>query len=584
MAFDGIVVAGIVKELRDTCMNAHISKIAQPESDALLLTLKGSFGQRRLFLSANASLPFACFTAKNKPSPLTAPNFCMLLRKFIANGRIVDIVQPSLERIIQIEIEHLDELGDLRHKSLIIELMGKHSNIIFCDDEDKIIDSIKHIPASVSSVREVLPGRAYFIPNTQEKFDPLMITAENFLSQAGRKNTTLSKAIYLTYTGISPTIANECCYRAGLDADSYMESLSDTQKLHLANNFIWMMSDVKEGKFAPTIIKKSGEPIEFSAIELKEYSDFDTYQIQQKESLSEILEDFFADKEIYTRIRQKSVDLRRIVSSSLERDHKKLQLQQKQLKDTTKRDKYKVYGELLQAYGYGIEEGAKKIEVNNYYTNEMVTIPLDPQLNPQENAQKFFQKYNKLKRTSEALEKLTIEVEQEINYLESVANNLDIAVTEADLSAIKEELIASGFIRHKSGKKEKSAKSKPFHYISGDGYHIYVGKNNLQNEEITFKLANGGDWWFHAKGIPGSHVIVKTEGAELPDRTFEEAARLAGYYSKGRETDKLEIDYLQRKNVKKPNGSAPGFVVYYTNYSMTIHPDIRGIEAVEESS
>lgn len=582
MAFDGIVVANIVNELKETLSGARISKIAQPENDALLLTLKGACGQKRLLLSASASLPFVYLTQTNKPSPLTAPNFCMLLRKFIANGKITEISQPGLERIIQFDIEHLDELGDLRRKRLIVELMGKHSNIIFCDENGRIIDAIKHIPASVSSVREVLPGRDYFIPNTLEKCDPLTAGEQAILSDALRKPLPAGKALYMTYTGISPTVANEVCYRAGIDADAPTESLSDDAKLHLAHEFLWLIEDVKDGKFAPCIIKKGAQPIEFSAVALREYNDFSDYISENCTSISEVLERFYADKDSYTRIRQKSADLRRIVSTALERNVKKLSLQQKQLKDTEKRDKYKVYGELLQAYGYGVPEGEKKLTVLNYYTNEELTIPLDPQLSAQENAQKYFAKYNKLKRTCEALQELTLEVSNEITYLESVANALDIAVTEADLSAIKDELTTSGFIRKHAVKKgARTAKSKPFHYKSNDGFDIYIGKNNLQNEDLTFKVANGGDWWFHAKGIPGSHVIVKTEGAELPDSTFEEAARLAGYYSRGRDSEKLEIDYLQRKNVKKPNGSAPGFVVYYTNYSMTIHPDISGIPFIE---
>ena len=582
MAFDGIVVANIIKELRETVLGGRISKIAQPESDALMLTIKGNGGQHRLSISASASLPFVYLTATNKPSPMTAPNFCMLLRKFIANGRITDITQPGLERIICFEIEHLDELGDLRKKRLIVELMGKHSNIIFCDENDRIIDSIKHIPASVSSVRDVLPGRDYSIPNTQANCDPLTATPDTILTDACSRSLPLAKALYLTYTGISPTVANEVCHRAGLDADAHMDSLSDDEKLHFANEFFWLISDIKEEKFIPCMIKKGAEPIEFSAIALREYGDFSDYTVETYESISTVLERYYADKDVYTRIRQKSVDLRRIVNTALERDVKKLSLQQKQLKDTEKRDKYKVYGELLQAYGYGVEEGATKLEALNYYTNEMITIPLDAQLSPQENAQKYFTKYNKLKRTCEALQQLTVEVQDEITYLESVANSLDIAVTEDDLSAIKLELTESGFIKkHASKKGAKASKSKPFHYRSNDGFDIFIGKNNLQNEDLTFKVANGGDWWFHAKGIPGSHVIVKTEGKELPDRTFEEAARLAGHYSKGRDAEKLEIDYLQRKNVKKPNGSAPGFVVYYTNYSMTIHPDISDIPFVE---
>ena len=275
------------------------------------------------------------------------------------------------------------------------------------------------------------------------------------------------------------------------------------------------------------------------------------------------------------------MDLRRIVQTALERNIKKYDLQIRQMQDTEKKDKYKIYGELLNTYGYGVELGAKSMEALNYYTNEMITIPLDPQLTATENAKKYFDKYGKLKRTYEALSKLTLEVKEEIDHLESIQNALDIALLEEDLTQIKEELIESGYIHRKGGNKKVKITSKPFHYISSDGFHMYVGKNNYQNEELTFKFANGGDWWFHAKGMPGSHVIVKTNGEELPDSTFEEAARLAAFYSKGKGQEKVEIDYVERKHVKKPNGSKPGFVVYYTNYSMMIDCDISNIKLAD---
>ena len=354
-----------------------------------------------------------------------------------------------------------------------------------------------------------------------------------------------------------------------------MSSLNEDEKLHLFHNFEWFMTDVKENHFSPNIMYKGKEPVEFAALP---YTSYEEYTVTDYDSISEVLETYYASRNIYTRIRQKSSDLRRIVTTALERNRKKFLLQQKQLEDTKKREKYRIYGELLNTYGYHLESGAKKLEALNYYTNEMITIPLDDQLSASENAKKYFDRYGKLKRTYEALTTLIEETKDEITHLESIATALDIAVSEDDLVQIKEELIEFGYIRKKRGDKKARIKSKPFHYISSDGFHIYVGKNNYQNDELTFKFATGNDWWFHAKGMPGSHVIVKTEGEELPDRTFEEAGRLAGFYSKGRDNDKVEIDYLQKKNVKKPNKSAPGFVVYYTNYSLTIQPDISGIE------
>lgn len=579
MAFDGITIANIVSELNRTILNGRIYKIAQPEPDELLLTIKGNSTQHRLLLSAGASLPLIYLTQSNKQSPMTAPNFCMLLRKHIQNGRITDISQPGLERIVRIGIEHLNEMGDLCRKTLIVEIMGKHSNIIFCDENNIIIDSIKHVSAAVSSVREVLPGRTYFIPQTQEKRNPLEeISPEDFTALIKAQPTTLCKAVYGCFTGFSPVMANELCYRASLDASLPTAAADEAELLHLFHNFTWLMEDIRKGLFTPEIISDGDVPTEFSAVDMKQFQDL---SIQKYDSISEVLEQFYAKKNAVTRIRQRSSDLRRIVQTALERNAKKYDIQQKQLKDTEKKEKYRIYGELINTYGYGVETGAKSMEAFNYYTNETITVPLDPLLSPSDNAKKYFDKYQKCKRTEEAVTTLIAQTKEEIEHLESISNALDIARFEEDLIQIKEELIESGYIKRKGGTKRARIKSLPFHYISSDGYDIYVGKNNYQNDELTFKTATGNDWWFHVKKIPGSHVIVKSRNEELPDRTFEEAARLAAYYSKGREQDKVEIDYLQKKNVKKPAGAKPGFVVYYTNFSMAIDSDISGIREAD---
>lgn len=588
MAFDGITIANITAELNQTLLGGRIYKIAQPESDELLLTIKNNSSQYRLLLSADASLPLVYLTENNKPSPMTAPGFCMLLRKHLQNARITGITQPGLERIIHLELEHLNELGDICRKKLIIEIMGKHSNIIFCDDQNKIIDSIKHISGMVSSVREVLPGRDYFVPQTQDKYNPLRFCPQyteeapfsnyvNLYEHMRAKPMPVYKAIYSSYTGLSPIMAQEICYRAGIDADMPANVLEDASLHALYNTITAMMCQVVMASFTPSIIYDGREPIEFAALPLTLYADKTT---KTYDSISTVLEQYYAERSIVTRIRQKSVDLRKIVQTALERNVKKYDLQMRQMQDTVKREKYKVYGELLNTYGYNVEPGAKSMEALNYYTNETVTIPLDDTLTPQENAKKYFDKYGKMKRTYEALSELTVQVKEEIEHLESILAALDIAQQEEDLVQIKEELIESGYIRRKGGTKKAKVTSKPFHYISSDGFHMYVGKNNYQNDELTFKFATGNDWWFHAKQKAGSHVIVKTEGQELPDRTFEEAARLAAYYSKGREQNKVEIDYIQKKHVKKPAGAKPGFVVYYTNYSMAIDSDISGIEQV----
>lgn len=582
MAFDGITIASIVNELQTKIVGSRVYKIAQPEKDELLLTIKGNCGQVRLLMSADASLPLIYLTQNNKTSPLTAPNFCMLLRKHLQNARIISVTQPGLERIVRIEMEHLNELGDLCKKYLIIELMGKHSNIIFADDKNMIIDSIKHISGMVSSIREVLPGREYFIPQTQDKLELLEISGCEMENILRNNNKALFKAIYTSFIGISPSIAHEICYRAKIDSDKATVSLDDAEMKRVIDVLSEIAHIIKNGNFIPNIVYENKQPAEYAAIKLTSYESMDKENIKNFDAISELLEYYYAEKNTITRIRQRSVDLRKIVQTALERNIKKYDLQIKQLEDTKKREKYRIYGELLNAYGYGIAQGTEEFEVLNYYDNQMITIPLDSTITATENAKKYFDKYQKLKRTYEALVKFTKETEDEIKHLSSISTSLDIALKEEDLVQIKEELIESGYIRRKGNAKKQKITSKPFHYISSEGYHIYVGKNNYQNEELTFKFASGNDWWFHAKGIPGSHVIVKTNGDELPDKVFEEAGRLAAHYSQARGQEKVEIDYTQKKNVKKPNGSKPGFVVYYTNYSLIIDSDISKLEQLSD--
>ena len=590
MAFDGIVIHNLVYEMNEKITGGRISKIAQPEADELILTIKKEKDTHKLFLSASASLPLAYFTESTKPNPLTAPNFCMLLRKHIGNGKIISVTQPGLERIIDIAVEHLDELGDLKKKHLIIELMGKHSNIIFCSEDmaydfenDKegwrILDSIKHVPAQISSVREVLPGRPYFIPDTMNKRNPLSAEEADIVS-ALETGGPLAKAIYTGFTGISPVVAEDIVYRSGLDSAMTASSLTDAERQHLAHTFFLLLEEIRENHFAPNIVYDGENPVEFSSVFLEVYGE---EQTDLYTSISQVLENYYAVRNRLSRMRQKTAELRKITQTHLDRSRKKYSLQMSQLKDTEKREQYRIYGELLNAYGYGIEEGAKEASLLNYYTGETITVPLDPDQTAQENAQRYFARYGKLKRTYEALTDLIEETQNEIEHLESIAASIDMAINVEDLTQIRQEMVQYGYLKKYAqggkGKKEKVT-SRPYHYISSDGFHMYVGKNNYQNDELTFQFADNGDMWFHAKKMPGSHVIVKCSGKELPDRTYEEAGRLAAYYSKGRDSDKVEVDYIEKKQVKKTPGGAPGFVIYHTNYSMMAVPNIDGIAQV----
>lgn len=590
MAFDGITVAGLVAELNNKLIDGRIVKIQQPEKDEILLTIKAG-DTYRLFMSANASLPLIYLTEENKQSPAVAPTFCMLLRKHFNSAKIINIRQGygsecSLERSVDITIEHLDEMGDLCRKHLIIEIMGKHSNIILCDEDYKIMDAIKRVSGFMSSVREVLPGREYFLPQTVEKANPFGLEYDGFKASVIDKPGSVSKNLYSGITGISPQAAEEIAGRAGIAGESQACELTEDLKIHLFKTFMRLMDEVINCEFKPALIYKSGEAYEFTVLESSIYSDYEEITVEYTESVSAMLQAFYSARNMKTVVHQKSSDLRKIVNIAIEREAKKLDLQLKQLEDTEKREKYKVYGELITAYGYSVEYGSKQMKALNYYTNEEVTIPLDPTIAPIDNAKKYFDKYSKLKRTYEALTSLTEETKQALEHLKSVALSLEIATGEDDLNQIKKELTDNGYIKfhstkektkvNRGGKQPKQAKikSSPLHYVSPEGIHFYVGKNNTQNDEITFGFAANSDWWFHAKGCPGSHVIMKCTNDEMPDIAFEDAGALAAYYSSAPRDGKTEVDYVRKKEVKKPANAKPGFVVYYTNYSLVAKPDI----------
>lgn len=578
MAFDGVTIACIREELEQLLVGGRIHKIAQPEKDELMITVKNNSNQYRLLVSVDPSLPLVYITETNKQSPMTAPAFCMLMRKHLQGAKIISITQPGLERILDFQVEHYNELGDLCTKHIIIELMGKHSNLIFVDHNKRIIDSIKHVSQMVSSVREVLPGREYFIPQTQQKEELFTLTETVFFDRLLQQETSVQQNLYQIITGISPSLAKVLCYEADIDANIYFSLLSDQSKQALWQAVSSLKNKLLNKEFQPAILYENGIPVDYYVIESSFYDGKDTVKY---ESIQKLLEQFYALRNQIIRIKQKSTDLRRIVHTALERNLKKAELQEKQLLDTEKKEQFRVYGELLHTYGYEAKPQDKEIKVLNYYNQEELVIPLDPMLTAAENAKKYFDKYNKMKRTYEALSQYIKETKEEIAHLESVESALNMALMEEDLIQIKEELTQEGYIKRKNIKREKVT-SKPYHFLSSDGFHMYVGKNNYQNDDLTFQFATGNDWWFHAKNIPGSHVILKSEGKEVPDKTFEEAASLAAYFSKARGNEKVEVDYVEKKHVKKPSGAKPGFVVYYTNYSMICDSNISRIEQVDK--
>mgnify|MGYP002741768437 FL=1 len=573
MAFDGIVISNLTYELNTNLVGGRISKISMPEDNELIFTIKNNAKTYRLLVSASASLPLVYLTDVNKPAPKVAPAFLMLLRKYIGTAKINNIFQMGLERILCFELEHLNELGDLSHKRMYIEIMGKHSNIIFTDENNKIIDSIKRISANMSSLREVLPGREYFLPEELKKKDLLNTELEEFIEILKSKEYPLSKSIYMNFAGISPLIAEEIILRASLPSQAPSTSLGELEYTHLFHTIQNLLEDINTHNFTPNIIYKGEEAIEFSSINLYSYEGKE-YKGESFDSVSKMLYDFYSSREAFVLNRQKSSDLRRIVNTALERASKKYDLQEKQLQDAYKKDIYRVYGDLLNTYGYSLKGGESSFTTENFYDdNNEITIPLDKNKSAKENAKKYYDKYAKLSRTTKALSEEILKTKNDMEHLQSIQTALEVSSDDESLSQIRQELVDFGYIKkHSSAKKQKIA-SHPYHYISSDGYDIYVGKNNYQNEELTFKVATGNDWWFHAKGIPGSHVILKSNNEEeLPDRAYEEAAALAAFYSKAKDADKVEVDYIQKKNIKKVAGAAPGFVIYHSNWSMVATP------------
>lgn len=573
MAFDGIVISNLTYELNTNLVGGRISKISMPEDNELIFTIKNNAKTYRLLVSASASLPLVYLTDVNKPAPKVAPAFLMLLRKYIGTAKINNIFQMGLERILCFELEHLNELGDLSHKRMYIEIMGKHSNIIFTDENNKIIDSIKRISANMSSLREVLPGREYFLPEELKKKDLLSTGLEEFIEILKSKEYPLVKSVYMNFAGISPLIAEEIILRASLLSQAPSTSLSELEYTHLFHTIQNLLEDINAHNFTPNIIYKGEEAIEFSSINLYSYEGKE-YKRESFDSVSKMLYDFYSSREAFVLNRQKSSDLRRIVNTALERASKKYDLQEKQLQDADKKDIYRVYGDLLNTYGYSLKGGESSFTTENFYDdNKEITIPLDKNKSAKENAKKYYDKYAKLSRTTKALSEEILKTKNDIEHLQSIQTALEVSSDDESLSQIRQELVDFGYIKkHSSAKKQKIA-SHPYHYISSDGYDIYVGKNNYQNEELTFKVATGNDWWFHAKGIPGSHVILKSNNEEeLPDRAYEEAAALAAFYSKAKDVDKVEVDYIQKKNIKKVAGAAPGFVIYHSNWSMVATP------------
>lgn len=577
MAMDGVSIAALVYELNSELSGSRVDKIQQTESDELLISFYGGVGGgKKVRLTANSQVARVCLTADKKKSPEVAPLFCMLLRKHLGGAKFREAIQPDFERIIKLVFDGVNEFGDPCEKYLVAEIMGRHSNIILADQTGKIIDAIKHVDFSVSSVRQVLPGLIYEYPPSQGKLNPITVGLNEIVDVLKGGTDRADKVVMNAFSGISPLIAREIVYRAFKTTQIHIEELDYSRILDLAAACFEVFKAVRDRTFSPCYLVRcdTDKPFEFAAINIEQYED--GAKIVGQNSMSEASENFYWERDKRQRLIHKSARLVRIVSNNIDRCAKKLINQKSELADTENMERYRRYAELITANLYALNDNATEAVVVDYYDPQMpeITIKLDGRFSPAVNAQKYFKKYNKAKNARDELAKQIKIASAELDYLESVEEELKKAETEQDLLEIGDELYEQGYIkRTKVEKKKKKEIGKPMEFETPDGFRVFVGKNNKQNDLLTLKMAKNADMWFHTKDIHGSHVVLCYEhGKEFTDEAILYAARLAAKYSKASESSQVPVDYTLVKYVKKPSGAAPGMVIYTDQKTVYVTP------------
>ncbi|MDQ0299073.1 putative ribosome quality control (RQC) complex YloA/Tae2 family protein [Salibacterium salarium] len=561
MSFDGIMTKAVIDECKNTILSGRITKIKQPYKTDLLLTIRANQKNHQLLLSANPSFSRMHFTDIKVENPKEPPMFCMLLRKHIEGGFIREIRQDGMERVVTFVIEGKNELGDTSTKHLVVEIMGKHSNIMLIEeDTNLILDSMKHLPPSVNRHRTILPGREYVGPPSQDKLNPLEADEETIVRKLDMNQGKLDRQLVQSFNGISPQTASEVIHRTGLGATE--------QKI--ASTFLKIMEDVIEERYAPVIIFTNSKEY-YSVLELGHIDGKE----KEFESVSRMLDRFHSGKAERDRVKQRAHDLERLLRNEWQKNKKKI----KKLEQTEQRAEKSLQaqklGELLTANLHLVKGGETELEVIDYYDENAgtITIELDAEKSPSENAQVYFRQYNKAKKSLEMSKQQIEEANAEMKYLEQLIQQLESAAP-SDIEEIREELSEQGYIKkrpQKGKKKKKPVKPVLEKYISSDGTEMFVGKNNKQNEYLTSRVANRNDMWLHTKDIPGSHVVI--QGQDITDETLLEAANIAAFYSKAKESSSVPVDYTKIKHVHKPNGAKPGFVTYDNQSTVFVTPD-----------
>lgn len=577
MALDAITLSLLAKELDCQLQNTRVDRVHQPSKDEIVMNLRKRDGNIKLLISARSGSARVCITDENFENPQTPPSFCMLMRKYFQGAKFVSAQSFKGERIIMLSFTATSEMGDTVNLDLAVELMGRYANIIPINQDGKIIDAMKRVDADASSVRQLLPGLAYKLPPNRENPN-LIYEQEKVLEKVFAFDAPLASAFMKNTQGLGPVIAREIAYRAVGDKDVYANFLSEELKekvKKITDNVI----EYYNNPVYTTVFDNDGKPIEFSFMPLTQYGDLKT---ETYTSLNCLLDKYYAQKDRAERLRQKGKDLRRLVQTLTERTIRKQVARKEELEESKDSEKYKIYGELLTANLYKLEKGMDKVTVLNYYTNEDVTIKLDVRLNPNQNAQKYYKEYKKKQTAVKVLSDLIKQGEIELEYLTSIAYNVENAENEKELMEIRSELHQAGYIKYYKNRDKKQKPQDFIKYVSTDGFLILVGRNNLQNDKLTMKTARGKDLWFHTKKAPGSHVVVMSEGKDIPLDTQNQAAMLAVYHSSLKGQSRVEVDYTFVKNIKKTNDLKPGMVIYDTYESAVVTADMDVINSLEK--
>lgn len=588
MSFDGIVTRSVVDELRSSLLGGRIDKIYQQENDEILISIYNKGKIYKLLISASSNNPRIYLTNFSKKNPDTPPVFCMLLRKHLSGSIILNIEQYGLDRIVLIDTSSIDELGLPTEKRLVIEIMGKHSNIILLNkDKNMILDSIKRVGEDMSRIRQILPGLSYEYPPSQGKKNPLYTSKDEFIDllNKDKENIKLYKFFYYNYTGLSPLLSKEICFRANLDIDRPIGSIGLLEKERLYHIFDEIMNDVRRDNYNPLYIDNDNEErIAFYSLELFQFGTKNKHFLA---SISHVLDNTYMRLDIQDRLKQKSHSMRKTIQVRLDRSKKKLAKQKEELLESEDREKYKIYADIISANIHLIPKGVKQVKLNNFYDENLalIDIPMDYKISPILNAQKYYKKYSKLKNAEKLLLDQIPETKDEIMYLENVLISIENSSEVENLDEIKNELIKEGYLKDKTRNKKKRKNdeerlSSPDQYLSSDDFIIYVGKNNRQNERLTLKTAHRDDIWLHVQNMPGSHVIIKKDNKNIPDTTLNEAAILAAYYSKAKNGKNIFVDYTERKNVRKLSGAKPGMVIYENYSTIRVNPDLKTIKSL----